>query len=522
MIRGLIEKECRQHVTLLIFLLLLLGAGLFVLTSNRIIANHGGSTFYLISELWFWIFPLASMVLATGLVSSEFRNRTQLFLEGLPMERWSMLAVKYLLGCGILITSTVILLAAAWWKGRHAEAMTLNFSMLLLVKLVGWSWFCWAVCFAHGFLGRYRGWVGVIVVLGLYLLEQVGGVLVSEFGPFDLISDRFAYERFVWPTKALWITAALILGLTGAGFALGLARDTTLASMLSEKMSMREKIIFTIMALAALFAVGSYQERLESQKRLVLPGAVDFQQGVATVSAAAAVIVPTPEEEMALEDQGRIVSEMLGQMAVYLDCKTLPPVFLIHRSDFTDSQVEIHTSESTKGVLVRYNFLTLKEVDAKLHSPLVHAVLMNHQWDRLDSDTRDWVVEGFAAWWPMREQAKTPADFLKLRSSFGEVPQRKLRGSDLKNWLKAKADLTSEQHATFTGLGIIALGVNGEEARRRFLAAVLGYSAPKDVRASLHDLFHPVEGILKSTTGADFNALAAKWNAALPARKPTP
>jgi hypothetical protein len=455
-------------------------------------------------------------------VSSEFRNRTQLFLEGLPMPRWLMLLVKYLLGLSLLITCTIVLLTAAWWKGRHAEAMTLNFSMLLLVKLVGWSWFCWAVCFAHGFLGRYRGWSGVGLVLGLILLQKIGGVLVSEFGPFDLISNRFAYERFVWPINALWITAALILGLTGAGFALGLARDTTLASMLSEKMSMREKTVFTIMVLGALFAVGTYQEKLESQKRLALPGAVDFHQGVATVSAAAAVIVPTPEEEQALEDQGRIVSEMLGQMAVYLDCKTLPPVFLIHRSDFKDSQVEVYTSESTKGVLVRYNFLTLKEVDAKLHSKLVRAVLMNHQWDRLSSDTRDWVVEGFAAWWPAREQAKTPEDFIKLRSSFGEPARREISGHDLKNWLKAKADLTSEQQATFTGLGIIALGDYGDDARKRFLSAVLAYSAPKDVRASLHDLFHPVEGILKSTTGADLNALAAKWNATLPTHKPTP
>lgn len=522
MIRGLIEKECRQHATLLVFLMLLLGAGLFALTSNKVIGNAGGSVFFMISQLWFWIFPLASLVLATGLVSSEFRNRTQLFLEGLPMPRWLMLLVKYLLGFGILITSTVVLLTAAWWKGRHAEAMTLNFSMLLLVKLVGWSWFCWAVCFLHGFLGRYRAWSGVGLVLGLMLLQQTGGVLVTEFGPFDLISARFAYERFIWPTEALWVTVGLIIGLTGLGFAMGLARDTTLASMLSEKMSMREKIVFTIMALAALFAVGSYQQRLESQKRLVLPGAVDFQQGVAMVSAAAAVIAPTPEEEQALEDQGRAVSEMLGQMAVYLDCKTLPPVFLIHRSDFTDSQVEIHMSESTKGVLMRYNFLTLKDADAKLHSPLVRAVLMSHQWDRLASDSRDWVLEGFATWWPVREQVKTPADFIKLRSSLGEPSNLELRGSDLKNWLKAKADLTPDQQATCTGLGIIALGNYGDDSRRRFLAAVLGYSAPKDVRASLHDWFNPVEGILKSTTGGDFTSLAAKWNAAMPSRKPTP
>jgi hypothetical protein len=521
-IRGLIEKECRQHATLLVFLMLLLGAGLFALTSNKIIINGGGSVFFMISQLWFWIFPLASLVLATGLVSSEFRNRTQLFLEGLPMQRWLMLLVKYLLGLGILMTCTVVLLTVAWWKGRHAEAMTLNFSMLLLVKLVGWSWFCWAVCFAHGFLGRYRVWSGAGLVLGLMLLQQTGGVLVTEFGPFDLISDRFAYERFVWPTEALWITAGLILGLTGAGFALGLARDTTLASMLSEKMSMREKVVFTIMALAALFAVGSYQQRLESQKRLVLPGAVDFQQGVAIISAAAAVIAPTPEEEKALEEHGRKMSEMLGQMAVYLDCKTLPPVFLIHRSDFTDRQVEIYLSESTKGVVARYNFLTLKDEEAELRGPVVRAVLMNHQWDRLASDTRDWVLEGFAAWWPVREQAKTPADFIKLRAALGEPPHREIRGHDLKNWLKVKTELGPKQPATCTGLGIIALGDYGDEARRRFLAAVLGYSAPKDVRASLHDWSHPVEGILKSTTGADFNALAAKWNAAMPTQKPTP
>ncbi len=522
MIRGLIEKEFRQHTTLLVFIILLLVAGQLALISNKFLRNVGGSSFFLLSQLWFYILPLAALVLGTGLVATEFRNKTQLFLEGLPMPRWLMLVVKYLLGLGIVLICDVTLLAGAWWIGRNAEAMTVNFTLLLFVKSVAWAWFCWAVCFAHGFLGRYRGWAGVMLVLGLILLQCMGGVMVTHFGPFELISDRFAYERFVWPVEALWLTAVLIVAITLAGFAFGLVRDATVAGMMAEKMSMREKVVFTVMVLAAIIALGTIHEKSVSQKPLNLPGSVDFKRRSATVSVAAAVVAPTPEEEQALRAHGLAIAEMLEQAGAYLECESLPPVFIIHRRDFDSDTTEVDGDQSKKRVLIRCNLLIKKPADAEFQSRILEAVLEVHQLGRLKSDTRGWVLQGFATWWPVRDIAKTPADFIKLPGYEEELSMRTLRSDDLENWLRTTASISPEEQQTMAGLGIIALGDYGDEPRRRFLAAVLGYSAPLNVRASLHDWFHPIGRTLKSTTGSDLASLARKWTTAMQTKEAKP
>ena len=522
MIRSLIEKELRQHRTLLGFILLLLALGQLALFSNKHLGNAGGSGFSLLSQLWSYILPPAALVLGTGLVATEFRNKTQLFLEGLPMPRWMMLLVKYLFGLGIIFICVVTLLTGAWLKGRSAEVMTVNFSALLAVKSMGWAWFCWSVCFAHGFLGRYRAWTGVLFVFGLLILEDMGDGVVSNFGPFELISGRFAYERFVWPVEALWVTAALILGMTLAGFALGLVRDATVASMISEKMSIREKVVLLIAVTAALISLGALREKSASQKPLNLPGAVDFKRKLASVSVAAAVAVPTPEEEQALSAHATATGEMLEQMGTYLECKSLPPVYLIHRRDFSRETIEVDDKQSNQLVLIRCNLVAQNPTDADFQSRILKAVVGSQQLGRLSSDARGWMLEGFATWWPVRDKVQTAAEFMKLTHHEKTISKRTLQSSDLESWLKTAENMTLAEQRTVTGLGMIALGDYGDERRRRFLATVLGYSAPENALAMLHDWFHPVEHALKSITGEDLSSFAKKWTTALQAEEAKP
>jgi ABC-type transport system involved in multi-copper enzyme maturation permease subunit len=519
MIRGLVEKEYRQHSKVAVLILLAMVVGQLALTVNKFVHDKGGSSFSLLSELWFYIVPLVALVLGTALVATEFRNRTQLFLEGLPMPRWMLLTVKYLLGLGIVLLCTASLLAGAWLIGRNAEAMSVNFCLLLFVKSMAWAWFCWAVCFAHGFLGKYRGWTGVLLISGLILLQSMGIVPVTHFGPFELISERFAYERFVWPVATLWITATLIMTMTLAGFAFGLIRDGTVAAMFSEKMSMREKIVFTIMAFAAFLGVVMFKIQVDSEKPLNLPGSVDFKRGAAMVFVAAAVTDPTPEEQQALTAHATAAGEMLEQVGIYLECESLPRVYLIHRRDL---DTDIESRISPRRVEMRINLLKHHPEDAVLQERILHSMLTAHQCNRLDSDTRGWLLQGFSVWWPVRAVAKTPAEFIKL-PRHGEKPMvRTLCRWDLENWLKTKGRMTESEHKTSAGLAMIVLGDYGEESRRRFLATILGYSAPKNASATLHDWFHPVGSTLKSTTGSDLSSFAQKWTTAIQTEEAKP
>ena len=208
---------------------------------------------------------------------------------------------------------------------------------------------------------------------------------------------------------------------------------------------------------------------------------------------------------------------MLEEVGLYLGCGSLPPVYIVHRRDFNPETIEDEDEEekTTKYVLIRCNLLTTKPADTKFHSRILASVLDAHQWGRLDSDARGWVLTGFSAWWPVRELVKTPADLIKLVDPEGKSSGRALSRGDLENWLRTRAKMTTAEQSACAGLGMIALADYGEEPRRRFLAAVLGYSAPMDARATLHDWLHPVGRTLKSTTGGDLAALASKWTAAM-------
>ena len=54
---------------------------------------------------------LGALVLNHRLVVVEYQARTQLFLEGLPLARWRMVAVKYGLGLGVIL----LLVGMGFW-----------------------------------------------------------------------------------------------------------------------------------------------------------------------------------------------------------------------------------------------------------------------------------------------------------------------------------------------------------------------------------------------------------------------
>ena len=518
MIRGLVEKECRQHGVLITFLLMLLSAGLLMMLNNEALSRMGGSPFMAVQQLLRFFLPVTGLVLGNALVAGEFRQRTQVFLEGLPMPRWLMIAVKYTIGLLAIVAAAEIILGAGWWASHGSEALTPVFAGLLTVKAAGWAWFCWSLCFAHAFLGRYRIATGLVIVGGLLWAEQKG-MMIDRFGPFDLVGERFPYERLNWPVQQLWITAAVCASLTAFGFALGLVRDATLATMLSEKMSSREKLAMGAITLVAFSMIGMASEQKRDTKPLHLPGAVDVSLRAATVSAAAAVSAPTDEEKAALDKHAHAAAELLASAADYLHCAHLPPLYLVHRRDMGKYQVEDGDLDSRQGCLLRANLVATGPDDGLLQYMIIERILAANQHFRLRSDTRGWIVEGFAKWWPIRDKAKTVAEYIQMQRFPKDLADCKITGVTLQNWLHYRHKMGLVRAQRLAGVGVMTLGEAGEDKRQQFLATILGYSAPHDARACLHDAFNNVLSVLPATTGMDLNTLATKWTAALPKKE---
>ncbi len=516
MISGLIEKEWRQHGAMIVFVLIFLTTGFFVFQNMEVLVQFGGSNFALLGHMLFAFFPIACLVIGNALIAAEFRQRTQLFLEGLPMHRWMMLAVKYGFGLVIVLVVASALLGVTFWSANNVEAMTSRFALLLWVKTLGWAWFCWSAIFTHAFLGRYRIAIGLAIVGLLLWAQQEAGVMITRFGPFELVSDRFAYERFEIPFNALWMTCILIVVMTSFGFALGLVRDATLASMLSEKMSAREKMALTALSVFGTMLVGSAAERKEKTDSLQLPGAIDVVLRAGNVSAAAAVKEPTGEENEALTLHAKSAAELLASAADYLGCRRLPQLFMVHRRDMDEQELEDGELDSRQGYLIRLNMISTPPANEALKARLLQKIFAANQHYRLESDTRGWVLHGFATWWPLREKVKSPQELIQLRLHAEMVRDVIVTEYDLIHWLQFKKRLKEDSlESTVAAVGILEVGKVSSESQQRFLSSVLAYEAPHDFRATVHDAWYNVPYLVRLSTDLELALFAKRWTESL-------
>ncbi len=507
MLRGLVAKELRQHGMALLFLLLLLLAALALISGNRFLRLAGGSGFEGVRMLHVTLVPLACLVLAQSLVAAEFRQKTQLFLEALPLPRWRMIAVKYAIGLAAITIGVALALLAAWQQSRGGEAMTPRFAAILLWKSAAWSAFVYSLLFAHAFLGRYRLLFGTAVVLAFFHLAQAG-VDVGLFWPLQLIDSRFAHERYDLPAGALAWTALLAAVCGGAAFALGLVRDASVAALLAERMSGREKLLGTLAIFGALLTASYVVERRANAAPVAMPGAVEVVRGAARVAASAAVDAPLQAEEAALARIAAEVAEELDRMGEYLGCTALPPVFLVHRRDFSGGAFEKGDLKPEQGLLVRANFTA----DASHGEPLlrwvVRETLLVQSRGRAGFERQAWVLDGFTRWWPQRGK---PPDASDLDAAAKALPTG-FSAQTLDRWFSLRKAEGDDAAGALAASGLHFLAAEyGDDDCQQFLSAMLREAAPHDARPFFRDVFFPPARRFRHATGASLDAFTARW-----------
>jgi len=520
MIRGLLAKELRQHGYTLAFLFVMMLGALALIAGNATLRRAGGGGFSAVLILHYTYVPLACLVLGQVLIATEFRQKTQLFLEGLPLPRWRMIGVKFTLGLAVLVAAITAALFVAGWQARGTEAMTPRFATLVALKSAGWVWFMYTLCFALSFLGRYRVILGATLFIG-FLMFAESGVRVAEFGPLALVDQRFAYERQIFPTGALAIAAGAGLGLAALGFALGLVRDASVAAMLAEKMSSREKVVMTLLSLIVLVVFGHVAERRKATRPVRMPGAIEVERGVVRVAVAAAVDAPSRAESAALERIAARAAEELGALAEYLGCTSFPPIFIVHRRDLAAEELTNGNLKYSQGVMLRANLVAKDFDEAALLERLVRESLLAHTSGLAGRDRNTWAFDGLVAWWPVRaEAAAAGAPDAAWLPAAALVMPRDFSPRHLRAWSSVwMVNVEQSRALAAVGLGVLAQR-HGVEARQRFLSAMFGPARPQDVRGWLADVLQPPHRRLRTTTGVTVETLIAEWRAAVLAVPP--
>jgi len=498
MTATLLRKEFDQHWRALLVLTVLTLGGMALVSEGTQATGAAGSVFEGLHEILRLLMPLTAMVLSHRLVALEFRQKTQLFLEALPLPRWRMVAVKYLFGLAVILLLAGGALALACEAARATENLTPRFLAIVSARSIAWAWWCYSFLFLTGFLGRYRIFFYLSFGFGLLMVHTFSDIRLAEFGPFALMDARFAYENSVVPSAALRVTLFLSAGFTVLSFAMALVREGTVAALLGEKMSHREK-----MFLAATFAVGLAAFEILSERHskdpFDLPSAIEEARGSVAVKVG---FTADTERRRAGLLAGRTADE-LEALRDYVGADDLPPVFIVSRPEFGPKQFELGKIEEGEGLLARANFHGAEFDERAFLTWLVREVIVAHTHGRADMEHKVWVLHGFLPLWENRADLLAPLgnDAVRLAQAAAAL-ECGFGAGDLTRWLSLEKRCGNGQTRALAWAALKSLAQrHGADACRGFIRSVLGGEVPHDVRATWRDWRQPVPRLLEAAAG---------------------
>ena len=229
--------------------------------------------------------------------------------------------------------------------------MTPRFIAILAARSVSAVWFAQSFCFLMGLTGRYRLALYLTMLLGCAFVAEHKALEFTRFGPVALLDSRFAYEREDIPWQALGVTWELILVFTLLEAGLSLVREGSVAALLAEKMSHREKVLIAALICGLMFAAATLSEKIKKAPFDLQNAAAAHEPGV-NVKVASGTGKDDPESVRL----ARYVATELAAMREYLGMKELPPVFIVRRRDLDANRYERGELAKSEGVHVHANF----------------------------------------------------------------------------------------------------------------------------------------------------------------------
>lgn len=514
MTRALVLKELHQHWLALVLITLAAVCALPILL-GVILLSEAGSMFEVLRVFLIGVVPLMAMVLGNRLVVREYQAKTQLFLEALPLRRIHMVLVKYVFGLSLVAALTAAVLVLVLPLSARSEQPTYRFLLLVSARTAGYTWCVYSFFFVMGLLGRYR--IAIYLALGLCLLsiENLTSLELSRFGPFALVNDQFSFERTEVPVKALSVTLGLAAGFSLLALLLSLIHEGSVATMLAEKMSHREKVFVSCIVIGMLFSVTLYDQRA-IRKPFDLPGAVVEQSGDVTVKISLGAFTDeAPGRELA-----RFVVGELAALQEYLETSELPPTFIVQRRDLDPDRYELGVLDGAHGLLVRANFQHEKFDQHHFLAWLIRESLALKTRDRAIAEPGRWVLDGLGDFWVHRQRVREPLESihsrLALRATYGTSLGFSAR--DLQDWLTFRERVGPELATAVAWSGLVTLArSSGDEPCREFIRTVIGPNVPTDARATVYAWRNPWPKVLERSASVAAEPFLARWQSELAA-----
>lgn len=524
MVWTLARKEWRQHWVWLILLgiatALLVGVGGLVMMTSGMMAGIFTSACY---GMLFAI-PLAALILSNRFVHLEYQNKTQLFLEGLPLPRWKMISIKYGLCCFFICGYVVLSILLCWVFSFGSEQVTLKFLAIMLASGFGWALFWMSLFFAIGFLGRYRWVILILITAVAFVVNAKTSVSMSEFPPFTLVDPgTFGLDKETFPLQALKWTGILFLSLTVLSFVIGLAREGSVGSLLGERMSYREAIF--VGGTVAVIALNAMELSVpDSQLEPPIPNKAIHEEweGVNVWVSAKDKKKKNVDLEIGIaSDLARRLAEARDWLGMEADL--FPKVFVIERNDLEEPE------KIEEEILDEYNLLKMYAgyqqepfSDNRLLSWSMSHILSMYSFNRVGHEDRWWIVCGLEGLWELTEADQKTID-KRIAMAVETVKNEGLTVKNLMEWhqYQEDAEWRNADAVAWMGFRLLKEKKGIDTVQKLARATVVKHVTREDSRPVFWDFANPVESAFEEITGITLDAFVEEWRAEILSHKPT-
>jgi hypothetical protein len=357
-----------------------------------------------------------------------------------------------------------------------------------------------------------------LFIILMYLISGTS-VPVGDFPPFALL-NRLGGERDVWPLANLLWTGLLVMGFVGASFVLGLIREGSVASMMGEKMSYREKIFFGGVLIGLLMVVTSQMQ--PEGEPFNLPGALEQEtNGIR--------LFISPEDPARVMDEDAAMAMALAKtLARHRDWMGIafdgfPAIYLVERGDLDADEIEAETIEDEPAVLMFANYRTAGfDLDQLAAETMIEA-LKKRTFERITKEDRAWIADGMKAIW---RYENAPPELLreKEQQAAKAVVQHGFDIGDLKAWKKFSDAAGAENSELIAWMGMRWIAEkHGDAVLRQMARNTIGREVKReDARAAIHDLLHPIPRAVEQATSTSLPGLVREWKDFIISRKEKP
>lgn len=512
-LRALLRKELREHGAAVGILVACMGVLLWLSIQGIKVQEDQTSTLDFIPVYLLSYTVVAAMILSQRLVVREYQAHTQRFLETLPVQRWQVIGLKYVLGLAMLLGIGLVAVAAGVRNASRSELVDDVFATVLVAKTAGYLFCLWGGCYLIGFTGRFRQPVFFATFLLLAGTEIATDIHIMEIPPLSLVDPAvMPYERTDLPMGGLLTSLVLGTVFTVAAFGMATWREGQWVTRLSGRLSQWEKAAACTLVLLYVIVISVVDLKKPKEQ-------FEFSDGLIIKSEV------VPLELLYLVDSEREASlklinflepklELLQQE---LSLEKLPPVKLSLTRSLDGITFDAASLPHKDGCLLRANFLA-SDFDREAFSALVvHEVLGTLTKGRAQVDPHHWFLDGFAIWWTTSQPEAHLAQALWAVNE--GYPDRE----QLEAW-SALSEIHGDEVAGSLGFSLIrAMELqHGRESVLKLARQLYVRPVHQDAREWLHRLFNPLASLFEKSNGQSLESFLEQWSSWLQAQADLP